>query len=78
MSDDLNLRLCPFCGSSTAARVWTASESAAEYGLKEEYASLGHAESYVVVCDFNNDGCGGQSGAGDSREQSIEKWSLRK
>jgi Restriction alleviation protein Lar len=77
MTNDLHLKLCPFCASSTAPKSYTASQQFLEYGLEDVWESLGHPEGFCVICDASTGGCGAQGGGADSAEQAIEKWNLR-
>lgn len=71
MTEQIELKPCPFCGKSVAT-VGTVAEVQGDIG--NEWSET----HYVAVCDFNNGGCG-SCGTCDNEtpEQAIEAWNRR-
>ena len=73
----INLKPCPFCGSTRAPLFWTTEE------LFEEAFDDSNDISYSVVCSAarpragGRDGCGAQGGFKPTVELAAEMWNKR-
>ena len=72
----VKLKHCPFCGSTTAPEVSTLADADfVEEGSPEyEFAST----HYLVVCNYNNGGCGAHSSCrNETPIEADKKWNAR-
>lgn len=63
------LKPCPFCGSSSAPKIYSANDADDEDNYPDQYQ---------VVCDFNNGGCGSASGYRGTEEEAVVLWNTRR
>lgn len=61
------LKPCPFCGEISPVRVCHASE------INDGNTS----DTYTVICDYRNGGCGSCSGYRESKQETIDIWNNR-
>jgi hypothetical protein len=62
-----DLKPCPFCGEISPVRVCHASE------INDGNIS----DTYTVICDYRNGGCGSCSGYRESKLGTIDIWNSR-
>ena len=65
MSDEINLKPCPFCGSSDAPRLYT------------RHGKDGWRDRYMGVCDYTDCGGGSSSDWYYYPVEAIERWNQR-
>ena len=65
---DKELKPCPFCGSTTAPKMFTQEE------LWDEKFSM---DLYTICCQMDAGGCGATCGFHWSAEKTIERWNRR-
>lgn len=65
MSDEIKLRFCPFCGSTDAPRMYT------------RHGKNGWLDRFMIICDYDDGGCGGSSGWYHYPREAIECWNRR-
>ena len=65
MSDEIKLRECPFCGSTDAPRLYT------------RHGKDGCRDMYIVLCDYDDGGCGSSSGWYHYPSEAVECWNRR-
>lgn len=61
------LKNCPFCGNKNI--ILDDDNDPAVYVLQSEL--------HIVVCDFNQGGCGASTGWEATKEQAIKAWNQR-
>ena len=59
------LKPCPFCGSGDAPRLYT------------RHGKDGWRDRYMVICDYDDGGCGSCSGWYTTIGDTIECWNTR-
>ena len=62
---EVKLKPCPFCGSLLAVRI-----------VMRKGAG-GWRNRYSVLCDYDDEGCGSESGWYHSEEEAVEAWNRR-
>ena len=61
--DHLHIKICPFCGNDGTIRI-----------LK---GKGGWRDRYAVICNYDDGGCGAESGLYHSEAEAIEAWNSR-
>ena len=61
-----NLKPCPFCGEHDAVR------------LMIRKGKDGWRDSFFVLCNYDEGGCGSESGLYHYESEAIEAWNTRK
>ena len=67
---DNKLRPCPFCGSTTAPSLLRGDEIT-------ECDENEHSDSWAMVCDAHNGGCGAAAGYHVNPDSAVHKWNGR-
>ena len=60
------LKPCPFCGSADAPRLYT------------RHGKDGWRDRYMVICDYEDGGCGSEGGWYTTDDEAVECWNRRK
>lgn len=68
MSDSL-MKPCPCCGQQESVKIMKASE--------EESFDASNDDSYAIICDFTDGGCGCCGGHRLTLDEAIEVWNRR-
>ena len=66
------LQKCPFCGMDVAEVM-----SFTDYMKEHEFLNYEHAETYTIICNFINGGCGATCGYHYSIERAVSRWNTR-
>lgn len=61
----IKLKPCPFCGSTDAPRLYT------------RHGKDGWRDRYMVLCDYDDGGCGSSSGWYHYPGEAVECWNRR-
>lgn len=64
-TEDVELKPCPFCGEKESVR------------LMKRYGKDGWQDRYYVLCEYDNGGCGAESGWCYSEAEAIFAWNTR-
>jgi hypothetical protein len=64
------IKACPFCGSTTAPALLRGDEIT-------ECDENEHSDSWAMVCDAHNGGCGGAAGYHVNPDSAVQKWNAR-
>ena len=68
------IKLCPFCGFENPC-VCTVAECEMQDEDHPDYVF--NSRLYIVVCDYNEGGCGASCASKFSEEEAIEAWNRR-
>ena len=60
-----NIKPCPFCGETESVR------------LMNRVGKDGWRDRFYVLCEYDNGGCGAQSGWYHSVIEAVESWNQR-
>ena len=67
----MKLKPCPFCGDANSLELLSDAEVF-------ECSECSSGESYVVICNYLETGCGANCGYRDTKEEAIKAWNTRK
>ncbi len=69
------LKPCPFCGNAKAPKCISVAEME---GYDSDWCVDWKLNNFLVVCDFNDTGCGASTGYHyESEEAAVEAWNRR-
>lgn len=71
----IELSKCPFCGKLTTVILTTAREIGD--CKKADTCANVECESFTVICDYSDNGCGASSRYARSPEEAAEAWNRR-
>lgn len=66
------IKACPFCGSTTAPKLFSVFESFPAVALPSNLE-----DHWAVICGYNNGGCGASGRYCTSKVEAVEEWNKR-